>query len=197
MNAIQHQFQNMHMRSGPGQNALPKPPMTVTHDYLRNGPPPSSSSSHSSGQPGQFSRNPSDASRQSHTSLPPNAQRQNGNNQRPPSGAEVAYLTQRPPPPHMMGQSGMHGGMRPPPFRPQQRQNSAPPSPQHIQVPGHGNGYPSYPANRPPIPGQNGVYRPGIPVLQQPQELFVGGQHLTDQSAAEKKKSLWAQLKAI
>lgn len=192
MNAIQHQFQNMHMRNGQGPNMPPRPPMQAPHDFLRNGPPPSSSS-HSSGPPGQFSRQPSDASRQSHTSLPPN-HRQNGHQtHRPPSGAEVAYLPQRPPP-HMIGQAGMHG-MRPPPFRPQQRQNSAPPSPQSIQLAGHGNGYPSYPFNglpRPPPnqPGQNGIYRPSIPVLQQPAELI-------DDSASEKKKSLWAQLKAI
>ncbi|PWN32245.1 HCP-like protein [Meira miltonrushii] len=211
-NALQNQFQNMHMRNGPGGNMLPRPPMQAPHDFLRNGPPPSASS-HSSGPPGQFSRQPSDSSRQSHTSLPPN-HRQNGNGmQRPPSGAEVAYLPQRPPPPQMMmggGQAGMHG-KRPPPFRPQQqRQNSAPPSPQSVQLAGHGNGYPSYSANRPPPPqlanqfgpgpGQNGgggIYRPGIPVLQQPPEMINGGLQNADDSQSEKKKSLWAQLKAM
>lgn len=200
-NAIQNQFQNLHMRNGPGGNMLPRPPMQAPHDFLRNGPPPSSSS-HSSGPPqSQFSRQSSDASRQSHTSLPPN-HRQSGHGngmQRPPSGAEVAYLPQRPPP-HVMGQPGMYG-KRPPPFRPQQRQNSAPPSPQSLQLAGHGNGYPSYPANsRPPPhfqPGQNGIYRPGIPVLQQPPEMINGGPQSADDSASEKKKGLWAQLKAM
>jgi TPR repeat protein len=196
---LAQQFQNMHMR----------------------GPPPSNSS-HASSQE-SAKRSIVEGTRQPIVGIrPPNSQL--GNAQRPPHGAEVAYLQHpRPSPPpghyaqrphqHLFTVNGHSSAGQPFRGAPPQRQNSAPPTgpPQNFSSPPlprppSGNAYPTY-ANQ---PNPERTYRPGIPVVHQPMPRghYAGssmspsevGSHVSteaDSTVEKRKMGLWAQLKAI